>query len=127
MSIKITDENGAVKYTNEPNINKVLFPNLTDAGSPVINVSGGTPVITAYPGVTYVCGEVSTLSIALPESGVIDVFFKSGSTATVLTITPPAGKTVKWSGAFDPEGIEKDAAYEISILNGEWGVAAVWL
>lgn len=127
MAIIVDKDGNVVTVENEPEEARAMFPNLTDSESPVINVSGGTPVITADPGVTYVCGEVATLSITLPASGVIDVFFKSGSTATVLTITPPAGKTVKWSGAFDPEGIEKNAAYEISILNGEWGVAAVWL
>ena len=95
MAIIVDKDGNVVTVENEPEEARAMFPNLTDSESPVINVSGGTPVITADPGVTYVCGEVTTLSITLPASGVIDVFFKSGSTATVLTITPPAGKTVK--------------------------------
>ena len=90
-----------------------------------VTISGTTPVITALAGIQYICGEVSTLDITLPASGCIDVVFESGSTATVLTITPPTGVTVKWANGFDPDNLDTDTTYEINIMNG-LGVAAAW-
>lgn len=90
-----------------------------------VSVSGTTPVITALPGIRYVCGEVSTLDITLPASGCIDVVFVSGSTPTVLTVTPPTGVTLKWTGGFDPTSLDANTTYEINIADG-LGVAASW-
>ena len=90
-----------------------------------VTVSGTTPSITALPGIQYVCGEVATLDITLPASGCIDVVFESGSTPTVLTITPPTGVTLKWANGFDPTALEADTTYEINIKDG-LGVAASW-
>ncbi|MBQ1503472.1 MAG: hypothetical protein IIZ35_05645, partial [Clostridia bacterium] len=90
-----------------------------------VSVSGSTPSITALPGIQYVCGEVATLDIMLPASGCIDVVFESGSTPTVLTITPPTGVTVKWANGFDPTALEANTTYEINIADG-LGVAASW-
>lgn len=90
-----------------------------------VSVSGSTPTITALPGVRYVCGECATLDITLPESGCVDVTFVSGSTPTVLTITPPTGVTLKWANGFDPTALEANTTYEINIADG-LGVAASW-
>ena len=91
----------------------------------VITVSGSTPSITAVAGKRYVCGEVSTLTIAVPASGIIDVVFESGTTATVLTITPATGHTVSWANGFDPTSLEASTTYELNIMDG-LGVAASW-
>lgn len=91
----------------------------------LVEVTGTTPVITALPGISYKCGEVSTLDVTLPASGCIDVIFESGSTPTVLTVTPPTGVTVKWANGFDPTALEADTTYEINICDG-LGVAAAW-
>ena len=93
--------------------------------SPIVNVNGSTPSITGIAGTTYICGEVSMLTIIVPESGCIDVIFKSGSIPTVLTITPPSGTTIKWMNNFDPANLEADATYEINIMNG-YGVVGIW-
>lgn len=90
-----------------------------------VSVSGTTPSITALPGIQYVCGEVATLDITLPASGCVDVVFTSGSTPTVLTVTPPSGVTLKWANGFDPTSLEANTTYEINICNG-LGVAASW-
>lgn len=90
-----------------------------------VTVSGTTPTINALPGIRYVCGECATLDITLPVSGCVDVVFTSGSTPTVLTITPPTGVTVKWANEFDPTALEADTTYEINIMDG-LGVAASW-
>ena len=89
-------------------------------------VSGSTPSIAAKPGVQYICGEVSTIDITVPASGIIDVIFESGSTPAVLTVTPPTGMTMKWAGGFDPTSLEANTTYEINIMNGYLGVAGVW-
>jgi len=93
--------------------------------SPVVTVTGTTPTIDALPGVRYVCGEVTTLGITLPSSGIVDVTFESGSTATVLMVTPPSGVTLKWANGFDPTSLDADTTYEINICDG-LGVAASW-
>lgn len=91
-----------------------------------VSVSGTTPTITALPGIRYVCGEVATLDITLPASGIVDVVFESGSTPTVLTITPPTGVTVKWANGFDPTALEADTVYEIRIRDGHLASALAW-
>jgi hypothetical protein len=100
-----------------------LLEMIEQGGVQVVTVSGTTPTITALPGVRYVCGEVATLDITLPASGIVDVIFESGSTATVLTVTPPTGVTLRWAGGFDPSSLEADTIYEINIMDGI-GVAA---
>jgi hypothetical protein len=97
----------------------------TMLNGPVI-VSGTTPTITALPGIQYVCGEVATLDITLPASGCVDVVFQSGSTPTVLTITPPTGQTVKWANGFDPTALEANTTYEIRVRNGQLASALSW-
>lgn len=96
----------------------------TMLNSPV-SVTGTTPTITALSGIQYVCGEVLTLDITLPASGIIDVVFTSGSTPTVLTITPPTGVTVRWANGFDPTSLDANTTYEINIKDG-LGVAVGW-
>ena len=87
---------------------------------PTVYVSGTTPSITCEASHKYICGEVSTLSITAPQSGIVDVVFESGTTPTILTtsgITFP-----EW---FDPTDIEADATYEINVSDG-LGVISIW-
>lgn len=94
-----------------------------------VSISGTTPTITALPGIRYVCGEVATLDITLPASGIVDVVFTSGSTPTVLTVTPPTGMTVGWANGFDSTSLEADTLYELNIkMVGTkcLGVAGQW-
>lgn len=91
-----------------------------------IAVSGTAPTIVAKAGIRYVCGEVLTLDITVPSTGIIDVIFTSGSSPTVLTITPPTGMTMKWANNFDPAILEANATYEINIMDGYLGVVGKW-
>jgi len=91
-----------------------------------VTISGTTPTINALPGVRYVCGEVSTIDIVTPGTGIVDVVFKSGSTPAVLTVTLPSGMTMQWSNGFDPASLEADTTYEINIMDGCLGVAGQW-
>lgn len=99
-------------------------PGVVIAGT--VTVSGTTPTITALSGIRYVCGECSTLDITTPASGIIDVVFESGSTPTVLTVTPPSGMTMKWTNGFDPTALEANTVYEINIADGVYGVVGSW-
>lgn len=74
----------------------------------------------------YVCGTCSTLGITVPETGIIDVIFTSGTTATVLTVTPPTGMTMKWANGFSPSSLDTNTTYEINIKDGIYGVAVSW-
>ena len=92
----------------------------------VETVSGSTPSITGEPNTRYVCGEVSTLAITTPSVGTIDVVFDSGSTATVLTVTPPTGTTMKWPSWFDPTALVANTSYELLITDGVYGGVMTW-
>ena len=101
---------------------------ISDMLSAPVSVSGSTPSITGKSGLRYICGECATLSITAPESGIIDVIFESGSTATVLTVTSAkTGVTaVKWVNGFDPSSLDANTTYEINIMDGEFGVVGSW-
>lgn len=83
-------------------------------------VTGSTPSITGVDNYKYVCGEVSTLSITAPQTGIIDVTFQSGTTATVLTTSG-----ITWPAWFDPTDLEASATYEINVQDG-LGAVMVW-
>ena len=84
-----------------------------------VQVTGTTPVITANQNTRYVCGEVATLDFTPSASGICDVIFSSGSTATVLTLP----NTVKMPDGFS---VEANTVYEINIADGEWGAYQSW-
>jgi len=94
------------------------IPGVVKSGT--VSVTGSTPSITALPGIRYVCGEVATLGITLPASGIVDVVFTSGSTPTVLTVTG-----VTWPEWFDPTSLEANRTYELSIADG-FGAVMSW-
>lgn len=91
-----------------------------------VTVVGATPTVNAKAGVRYICGEVSTLDITLPEYGIVNVMFTSGSTPTVLTIVPPSEYAVRWSNGFDPSVLEANTVYEIIVRDGQFASAYAW-
>jgi len=86
-----------------------------------VSVSGTTPTIVAKSGIRYVCGEVATLDFTPSATGICDVVFTSGATATVLTVP----STIKWANGFDPTSLEANTTYEINVMDG-LGVAESW-
>ena len=86
-----------------------------------VSVSGTTPTIVAKSGIRYVCGEVATLDLTPPATGICDVVFTSGATPTVLTVP----STVKWPDWFDPTALDANTTYEINVMDG-LGVAVGW-
>ena len=86
-----------------------------------VSVSGTTPTIVAKSGIRYVCGEVLSLDFTPSTTGICDVVFTSGSTATVLTVP----STIKWANGFDPTSLDANTTYELNIMDG-LGVASAW-
>ena len=98
-----------------------------DSGAAVtVQVEGSTPTIVCEDNHRYVCGEVLSLNISPCEKGICDVVFTSGSTPTVLTVTPPTGLTMQWANWFNPDALEADTMYEINVMNGKYGVVGIW-
>ena len=106
-----------------PELSKSAISNMLNSPE---TISGTNPSIVAKSGIRYVCGEVSTLSITVPSSGIIDVVFTSGTTPTTLTIVPPTGMTMKWANGFDPTSLSANTTYEINIMDGCYGVVCEW-
>ena len=88
----------------------------------VETVTGSTPSITGKANYRYNCGELTTLSITPPAAGSIDVYFTSGSTATVLTVP----NTVKWPVWFDATVLDSNTIYELLITDATYGSVMTW-
>lgn len=99
-----------------------LINSLVKAGNSGIEVTGADPVIVAESGKRYVCGEVDSISITPPDSGIIDVLFASGTTPAVLTVPD----TVIFPDWFDPTSLDASTVYEINIMDGVYGAVMVW-
>ena len=85
-----------------------------------VTVTGTIATIAALKNHRYICGELASLDVtSLPTSGLVDILFTSGSTATVVTL--PA--TVHMPAWFE---IGANITVEISILDGVWGSVQVW-
>lgn len=98
-----------------------------DSGKAItVQVEGSTPTIVCEDNHRYICGEVLSLNISPCEEGICDVVFTSGSTSTVLTVTPPTGMTMKWTNGFDPTSLETNTTYEINVMDGVYGVVGTW-
>jgi hypothetical protein len=121
MATYITIEtDGKIAYQIDGENKQIMFPNSAALKTEVI--SDTDPEISGVDGTRYICGEVETISIIPPESGMIDVLFISGETAAELTL--PEG--VKFSTDFDPDNLEASTVYEISILDGVYGAVLSW-
>ena len=85
----------------------------------VVQVSGEAPSIRGASNTRYICGEVTSLTITPPATGIMDVIFTSGSVVTVLTL-PQTVILPEW---FE---IEAGHTYELSIMDGVYGVVTAW-
>lgn len=112
-----------LKYKNSQGTFQSATALKGDSGSMnVQQISGTTPSITAEENGRYVCGTVSTISFTPCVQGICDVQFTSGSTATVLTVP----NTVIFPEWFDPEALEADKVYEISVVDGVYAAVGIW-
>ena len=116
-------DNRFVNVTTPSSIDSsVVFSNMENGEFNTIkiqNVSGSNVSITGVDNTRYICGEVATISITPPMTGIIDVVFTSGETATVLTLP----QTVKMPSDFQ---VEAYTTYEINIMDGIYGTVMSW-
>ena len=87
-----------------------------------VTVSGTDVTINGVANTAYQCGEVTSITITPPNTGIIDVTFTSGSTVAVLSL-PSTVKMPEW---FDTEELSTNTIYEISIINGIYGTVMSW-
>ena len=120
-STQSSSSNSVGTYTNDAKAAIKSMLGIYDS-TEVVTVSGSTPSITAQPNTRYVCGEVSTLSFTPSSSGICDIRFTSGTSATILTIP----NTVKFPSWFDPTSLETSTIYEINVEDGVYGVVSIW-
>lgn len=73
-------------------------------------------ILTPDNGVRYIYGELLSLTlVSVPDNGMVDIFFDSGSTATVLLL-PQTGVTLpEW---FDPTDLQTNTRYELNFVDG---------
>lgn len=84
-----------------------------------VTVTGATPNIVGEENKRYICGEVSTITISAPQTGMIDVVFISGSTPATLTTTG-----ITFPVWFDGT-LNANTRYEVNVLDG-YGVVTTW-
>lgn len=112
--------NAVGTYTDSAKASIKSMLGIVDGSTGTVTVTGTTPTITAVENTRYVCGEVATLTITPPASGICIIRFTSGTTATVLTATG-----VVWPEWFDATALEASRVYEICITDG-YGAVMSW-
>jgi len=85
-----------------------------------IPINSATPVIVAQQGAAYICGTVTELTFTPSSSGLCEVVFASGSTATVLTLPETVRMPDWWTG------VEANRTYDLMILNGTLAGVMSW-
>lgn len=114
--------NAVGTYTDEAKAAIKSMLGVSDGDLIVVTVTGTTPSITAAAGHRYKCGEVTELSFTPSATGICDVIFTSGTTATILTVP----NTVKWPDGFDPTSLEASTTYELNVVDGTLGGVIKW-
>ena len=117
-----SSDNPVGTYTEEAKSAIQQMIGIEEASVIIENISGTVPEITGIANHRYMCGEVTTISITPPASGIIDVVFTSGTTAAVLTL-PSTVKMPEW---FDATELETERIYEINITDGVYGAVMSW-
>ena len=115
-----SSSNAVGTYTDSAKASIKAMLGIIDGSTGTVDVTGTTPTITAVENTRYVCGEVATLTITPPASGICIIRFNSGTTATVLTTTG-----VVWPDWFDATELEASRVYEICITDG-YGAVMSW-
>lgn len=113
--------NAVGAYTDSAKASIKSMLGVVDGSTAVIEVTGTVPTIIALENTRYICGEVLTLDVTPPASGICIIRFTSGSTPTVLTATG-----VAWPAWFDSTDLEANTVYEICITDGVYGVVMSW-
>lgn len=118
----VTNESITVDgVTVEYNENDIYVTPQIESGI-IKTITGTTPVIVGVPNTCYVCGEVSSINIVPPSTGMISVRFTTDTTPTILTL-PSTVIMPEW---FDSTNLEAGRTYEINIADGIYGVVMSW-
>lgn len=92
---------------------------LLSAVTTVQDLTSTSITLSAEGDTRYIYGELTALNItSLPQTGIADIFFVSGSTETVVTL-PQGTKMPEWYL------IAPNTAYELSFVNG-YGTVMSW-
>ena len=81
---------------------------------------GSALTIDAVSGGRYMCGTLDSLSFTPSSSGLCEVIFTSGTTATVLTLPSSVRMPDWWSG------VETNRTYDIMVLDGTLAGVMSW-
>ena len=120
--VMIAPENAKFVYlftaNGETANNKLWRGANTDAP---FNFRGSALTIDAVTDGRYTCGTLSSLSFTPCSSGLCEVEFTSGTTATTLQVNG-----VTWPSWFDPNHLSTSTIYDIMIKDGHLGAVMVW-
>lgn len=80
------------------------------------NTTATEVTLTPDNGARYIYGELLSLTInSVPDNGMVDIIFESGTTPTVLVL-PQSGVTLpEW---FDPTDLQASTRYELNFADG---------
>lgn len=83
-------------------------------GMNIVSLSGTAITQTGADNTFYICGELSELTFTAQANTSTAIRFTSGATPTVLTMNG----VDKWMFDFDPDNLEANVTYEISVVYG---------
>lgn len=83
-------------------------------GMNIVRLTGTQITQTGADNTMYVCGELAELTFTVPTNTSTAIRFDSGATPTVLTMNG----VDKWMSDFDPDNLEANVTYEISVVYG---------
>ncbi len=84
----------------------------------IVNENTTVTEVTLTPdnGVRYIYGELLSLAInSVPDNGMVDIIFDSGTTATVLVLPETGVVLPEW---FDPTDLQTNTRYELNFADG---------
>ena len=83
-------------------------------GMNIVTLPGTVLTQTGADNTMYICGEVAELTFTALANTSTAIRFDSGATPTVLTVNG----VDKWMFDFDPDNLEANVTYEISVVYG---------
>ena len=87
-------------------------------------VSSSAATIIAETNHRYVCNTLSSLSFTPCSSGLCEVIFTSGTSATVLDTSKLTN--VMWPSWFNPSLLSASTTYDIMVMDGKYGAVMTW-
>jgi hypothetical protein len=104
--------------------NYELEVTIEDLGEAAVTVSSSAATIIAETNHRYVCNTLSSLSFTPCSSGLCEVIFTSGTSATVLDTSKLTN--VMWPSWFNPSLLSASTTYDIMVMDGKYGAVMTW-